>query len=259
MTKHILISIAALAIAAAAPAATIHETFDRTFEVRPGSNFTLENTNGHITVRAWDQPRVRLMAEKRVESRDDDAAKKAFAALKIEPVLASDGLHVTTRYPKRNEGLFEWLAGMNISMTVDYEVTVPRSMNVDVDNTNGSIDVSDIRGSMRVSNTNGHIELLRCAGDIDAETTNGHVRAELSEVSSKGVRLETTNGRVTVALPRSLRAHVDAATTNGRINSDLPITTTHFEKTSLRGTINGGGAADVKLRTTNGSIDIQAK
>ena len=227
--------------------------------MRPGSNFTLENTNGHINVRAWDQPRVRVVAEKRVESRDADAAKKAFATLKIEPSLAADGLHITTRYPKRNEGLFDWLAGMNVSMTVNYEITVPRSMNVDLENTNGGIDVSDVRGSMHISNTNGHIEMLRCAGNVDAETTNGHVRAELTDVSAKGVRLETTNGRVSVTLPRALSARLDAQTTNGRINSDLPITTTKFEKTSVRGTINGGGGADVKLRTTNGSIDIQAK
>ena len=156
-------------------------------------------------------------------------------------------------------GLFDWLAGTNVSMTVNYEVTVPRSMNVDLDNTNGGIDVSDVRGSMHISNTNGHIEVVRCAGDLDAETTNGHVRAELSDVTAKGVHLETTNGRITVALPKALAARVDAETTNGRINTDLPITTTRFEKTSLRGTINGGGNAAVKLRTTNGSIDIQAQ
>jgi DUF4097 and DUF4098 domain-containing protein YvlB len=260
MKKQVLIGIAILALAAAASAATLHETFDRTFEVRPGSNFTLENTNGHITVRSWDQPRVRIVGEKRVESRDADAAKKAFAELRVEPAQTSTGLHVTTHYPKRgSDGLFDWLAGTNVSMNVNYEVTVPRSMNIDLDNTNGGIDVSEVRGSMHISNTNGHIELVRCAGDVDAETTNGHVVAELTEVNAKGVRLETTNGRVTIALPRSISARVDAATTNGRINTDLPITTTRFEKTSLRGTINGGGAADVKLRSTNGSIDIQAK
>ena len=258
MKKQLLLGIAALALAAGASASTLQETIDRTFEVRPGTRFTLENTNGHINVRSWDEARIRVVAQKRVESRDSDAAKKAFAELKVEPVLGSDGLHVTTHYPRRNDGIFDWLAGSNVSMTVNYEITVPRNMNVDLDNTNGSIDVSDVRGSMHISNTNGHIELMRCAGDVDAETTNGHVSAELADVSAKGVRLESTNGRISLTLPRTVSARVDAETTNGRINSDLPITTTKFEKTSIRGTINGGGGADVKLRTTNGSIDIQA-
>ncbi len=259
MKNHILTALA-MAAAVAASAATLQETFDRTFEVKSGSSFSLENTNGHITVRSWDQSRIRVVGEKRVESRDSDAARKAFAELRVEPSVNATGVHITTRYPKQNgEGLFDWLAGTNVSMAVNYEVTVPRAMNVDLENTNGSIDISDVHGSLHVSNTNGHIELLRCGGDVDAETTNGHVKAEMSDVSSRGVRLETTNGRITVALPRALNARVDAETTNGRINTDLPISTTRFEKTSLRGTINGGGGADVKLRTTNGSIDIQAK
>jgi DUF4097 and DUF4098 domain-containing protein YvlB len=212
-------------------------------------------------LRSWDQSRVRIVAEKRVESRDSDAAKKAFNELRVESSASGGNVRVTTHYPRRNssDGLFDWLAGTNVSMTVNYEVTVPRAMNVDIDNTNGGIEVYDVRGSMHISNTNGHIELAGCAGDVDAETTNGHVRAEMSEVSAKGVRLESTNGRITVALPRAISARVDASTTNGRINTDLPITTTRFEKTSLRGTINGGGGGEVRLRTTNGSIDIQAR
>jgi DUF4097 and DUF4098 domain-containing protein YvlB len=260
MKKQILITLAIVALAMTASAATLHETFDKSYEVRAGQSFSLENTNGHITVRSWDQPRIRIVAEKRVESRDADAAQKAFSELRVEPSMTATGLRVLTHYPRRgSDSVFDWLAGTNISMTVNYEVTVPRSMNVDLDNTNGGIDVSDVRGSMHISNTNGHIELLRCAGDVDAETTNGHVKAELSEVTAKGVRLESTNGRITIALPKAIAARVDAATTNGRINTDLPITTTRFEKTSLRGTINGGGTFDVKLRTTNGSIDIQAQ
>ena len=260
MKKQILVGLATAALAMTASAETLRETFDKTFEVKSGQSFSLENTNGHIAVRSWDQPRVRIVAEKRVESRDSDAARKAFNELRVEPSVSSSGVRILTHYPRRgSDGLFDWLAGTNVNMQVNYEVTVPRAMNVDLDNTNGSIDVSDVRGSMHISNTNGHIELLRCAGDVDAETTNGHVKAEMSDVNSKGVRLESTNGRITLALPKQIAARVDASTTNGRINTDLPITTTRFEKTSLRGTINGGGSFDVKLRTTNGSIDIQAK
>src|SRR5205809_7277301 len=104
MSKTILLGIAALALSSAAYATTLEETFDRTFEVRPGLRFTLENTNGHITVRSWDQAKVRVRAEKRVESRDSEAAHKAFANLKIEPSLAADGLHIVTHYPKRSDG-----------------------------------------------------------------------------------------------------------------------------------------------------------
>jgi DUF4097 and DUF4098 domain-containing protein YvlB len=258
MTRRLL-TLLALSLATAAYAGTLEERFDRTFDVKPGTSFALNNTNGRITIRSWDHSRVEVHAVKSVESRDSAAAREAMAALKIEPVFIADGLRINTNYPHRSEGLLDWLSGNNVSMNVAFDITVPRSMNLAIDNTNGAIDISDVRGSHRIANTNGHIELLRCAGDVDAETTNGAVRAELTDVNpGKPIHLETTNGRITVALPRSFAAQVDASTTNGSIKTDLPVTTTHFRRNTLRGTINGGGA-DLRLKTTNGSITIEAR
>ena len=79
----------------------------------------------------------------------------------------------------------------------------------------------------------------------------------LAVTPGKSVRLETTNGGFALLAPRTLAARVDAANTNGSINTELPITTTQTGRHSLRGTINGGGA-ELRLRTTNGSIEIRA-
>ena len=246
--------------AAASGAATLQGNFDRTFDVRPGILFALDNTNGHITVRSWDQPRIQVHALKKVESRDSEVAKRAFDALAIEPSVTADAVRINTRYPRQSQGLFDWIAGTNVNINVEYEVTVPRTTNLEIDDTNGAIDVSDVRGSHRLSTTNGHIELLRCSGSVEAETTNGHIRAELAEVTpGKTLRLETTNGGITIALPRAVAARIDASTTNGSIKTDLPVTTTEFKRTSLRGTLNGGGTAELRLRTTNGSINIESR
>ena len=252
---------ALLLIAGGAYAATLEEPFDRTFDVRPGTLFALNNTNGHITIKSWDQPRIQVHAVKKVESRDSDLARKVMAELKVDPSVSADGVRINTIYPRRNEGgFFDWLAGTSVSMSVTYDVTVPRSMNLTVDDTNGAIEISDVRGSHHVSTTNGHIELARCGGDVDAETTNGGIKAELNEVTpGRSIRLETTNGRITVALPKSIAARIDASTTNGSVNSELPVTTTELRNHALRGTINGGGAAELHLRTTNGSINIEAR
>jgi putative adhesin len=261
MKRNLLVLIGIALVAGTAAASTLEEKFDRAFDVRPGQLFALTNTNGHITIHAWDQPRVQVHALKRVEGRDADAMKKAMAALKIEPSLGADGLRINTVYPKNNGGgFFDWLAGSNVSAGVEYEVTVPRSMNLTIDNTNGAIEISDVRGSHHIENTNGHIELSRCGGDVDAETTNGAIKAELTEVTpGKSMRLESTNGRITVTLPKSVAMRVDAATTNGSVNTELPVTTTEMRDHALRGTINGGGNAELHLRTTNGSINIEAR
>lgn len=259
MFKRILLTAILTIAAVAANALTLDEIFDRTFDVRPGAVFALTNTNGRITVRGWDQRRIRVHALKHVESRDGDAARGAMKALTLALSQPNGGLRIETKYPRASDGIFEWIAGTSVSMSVTYEVTVPRNMDLQIEDTNGAIEASDVHGSHRIETTNGRITLARCAGDLDAETTNGSIEAELTTVNAgRVVRLETTNGHISARLPRTFGARVDAENTNGSIDTDLPVTTSGSQgKHTLRGTINGGGS-DLRLRTTNGSIHIQA-
>ena len=247
-----------LLLATAAGAATLTETVDRTFDVRIGAKVALSNVNGSITVSSWDQPRVRVLAYKEVEG-DRREAQDAMKELRVEFQQRDGGLNVITHYPKESNGgsIFDWLLGDDVDAEVKYELTVPRTMNVDVTNTNGSIRISDVAGQHELDTTNGRIRVERCAGAVEASTTNGSIEAELLRVSrGQPMRFETTNGRIIVTVPRDLGAEVDARTTNGSISSDLPVTTTKIGSNRLQGTINGGGTP-LRLRTTNGGIEIR--
>lgn len=251
-----------LLLAATASAATLEETIDRTLAVSPGATIALTNVNGRITIKSWDQPRVHILANKEVEGSRDEA-KEAMKALKVEIVPQNGGVTITTRHPRRNDegfsSVFDWLLGNHIEMQVRYELTIPRNMNVDVRNTNGSIHLTDISGHLELDTTNGKIEVQNCSGSIDASTTNGGIYAELVRVAKgRPLNFETTNGRIEVQVPHDLAADIEAGTTNGSISTDLPVQTTHFKRNSLRGTINGGGTP-FHLRTTNGGIAIKTR
>ena len=259
MRRFLVPAFLSLLLSVAAQAATRTETIDRTVDVRPGANVLLTNVNGKIVVGAWDQPRVRIVAVKEVEA-DKDEIAAVLRELRVEIQPRDGGVVVTTHYPKRSDGIgsiFDWLLGDHVSAKVQFEVTVPRSMNVEVENTNGTIRVEGVSGRLEADTTNGRIEFARCSGTLEASTTNGAIEAELVSVSKgQPLRLSTTNGRITVSLPSTLGADVDASTTNGSIKTDLPIATTRLDRNSLRGTINGGGTP-VRLRTTNGGIEIR--
>lgn len=248
-----------LLLSTVASAAELVETIDRTYDVRVGATVAVDNTNGRVTVTAWDQPRVRVVARKEVEANKDDL-KEVMRELRVEIVQRDGGLVVNTHYPKRGQGvssLFDWLTGDHVQAQVRYDITVPRTMNVEVTNTNGAIYLSNVTGRHELDTTNGKIDVSRCSGSLDASTTNGSINAELVQIAKgQPLRFETTNGRISVALPASLAADVDAATTNGSIRTDLPIATTRISRNSLRGAINGGGTP-LKMRTTNGGIEIR--
>ncbi|HEX3108454.1 MAG TPA: DUF4097 family beta strand repeat-containing protein [Thermoanaerobaculia bacterium] len=252
-----LVIAALLTLAAAAlHAETLSQTIDKTFDVRPGATFALDNVNGHVNVTSWDQPRVRVHAVKTVSRADDP--KGALNALQVQITPRDGGISVHTVYPSHGSvGFLDFLTGNWADAKVEYDITVPRSMSLDVETTNGAVEVTAVSGMLKVETTNGHIRLDRCAGNVDATTTNGRVTAELLSVDrTRSNRLSTTNGKIVLTVPSSLAAEIDASTTNGGIESEIAVTTHSMGRHSLRGTINGGGA-DLRLRTTNGSIEIR--
>jgi DUF4097 and DUF4098 domain-containing protein YvlB len=256
--RKTLIALALTLVAVSAAADSVTEKFDRTLNVRPGTELEVENVNGRITITAWDQPQVRIHAVKSVRAGDDRAAAEALKQLRIEVKQTGGGVSVDTIYPKRDDNFFGFMFGENINASVTYEIKVPRSMNLSVDNVNGAIAVTDVSGRLELDTTNGKIQVTRCAGTLDASTTNGAIEAELLQVAAgQSMRFETTNGRITLAVPPTVAADINAGTTNGSIKSELPLATSRFSRTSLRGSLNGGGP-EIRLRTTNGGIDIRS-
>jgi DUF4097 and DUF4098 domain-containing protein YvlB len=239
----------------------VTETIERTLNVRPGTALEVDNVNGSLTITAWDQPRVRIHAVKKVSARNEEAAREALAALRVEIEQTDRVIRVDTHYPKRGDSsVLDMLfgGGENVNSSVKYEINVPRSMNVEADTVNGSIRVEGISGEIDLDTTNGKIAVANCSGSVDASTTNGGIDVELTAVTAgKEMSFETTNGRISLAVPSNLGAEINAATTNGSVRSDLPLVTHRFSRTSLKGTLNGGGP-EIKLRTTNGGIEIRA-
>lgn len=237
----------------------VTETIDRTLNVPAGTELEIDNVNGSVTVSGWDQPRVRIYAVKKARSRDSSAAQQALKALRVVVEQTDRSIEIHTVYPKKNDlGIFDLLLGSSVDASVRYEISVPRSMNVTADTVNGAIKVSNVAGEIELDTTNGRIEVANCSGSVEASTTNGAIGVELlSAKSGKDMRFETTNGRISLALPATLAADIDASTTNGSVHSDLPLSTTRVSRTTIKGTLNGGGPK-IRLRTTNGGIDIRA-
>lgn len=249
-----------LTVATAANAATLTEKVDQTVNAKPGSNFVLSNVNGGVTVHSWDQARVRVVAEKRVKADSDADAAAAMKKLRVNISSRDNGITVETIHPNQNNGgwrLFDWLTGDSVEASVRYEIYLPRTMNLDVQTVNGAVSARDLHGKLEVETVNGAVEIKNCGGALDAATVNGAIRAEMTSVTKNAtISLATTNGRIVLHVPPTLTANVDVDTLNGGIETDLPVATTSVSRNSLRGKINGGGG-DLKLSTTNGSIEIR--
>jgi DUF4097 and DUF4098 domain-containing protein YvlB len=264
----------ALAWASAEASVTVKKQFQQSYPLKSGGELDVRNTNGGITVEAWDRAEVRVEAVKQVKAATSEKAEELAKQIKIDVQQAAGSLRIETKLPKSGDGFMDWLTGNDASFSVTYKIQAPRDVvaklvstngglrlvgtrgRANLETVNGGVTVERTEGDVQVETTNGGITVIEAAGALEGSTTNGGITAQLTRVDGD-INLETTNGGVVLKLPRDLRANLDVATSNGGIHSDLEVQGQGGEKNRKRlvGEVNGGGGL-LKVRTTNGGVRI---
>lgn len=200
--------------------------------------------NGGIRVLGWDGTDVLVRSRVAAQAERMDQAQ----ALMEEVEVSTSGNRIRAEGPRtgRREG---W--------SVSYEIFVPRSMDLELETTNGGITVADVSGDIRFDATNGGVTLDRLGGDVRGRTTNGGLRVTLAgdRWEGDGMEVETTNGGVTVEVPEGYSAVLEAGTTNGGMEVDFPVTIQGRVGRRLNATL-GEGGAPIRITTTNGRVRL---
>jgi hypothetical protein len=270
--------LAAVGLASPADAAQKKLVTEKLFPLPPGGDLRIESQNGRISVETWNRPEASVQITRIARANDDKTAEALLKEMQADVTLSPGRIEIVSRYPKRSESVGFWdILGQRVTaMNIHYHVKVPARTALDLETTNGeleikgttagvkgrtvngTVEIRSVKGPIEVQTTNGSIRLSGIEGSTRAGTTNGTITAELRQIDAAGkVVLSTTNGNVTASLPANLKATVDAQTTNGRVRVAYPVTKLGGSTArSLHATI-GGGGVEVTLRATNGNIVIQ--
>lgn len=185
---------------------------DTTFDVNPNAVLSVSNHIGEIVIRTWNRDQVRVLA--RHSSRD---------GVKIVP----SGSTVRIRSESRR----------GVPDEVDYEITVPGSMAVDlwglqadisVDGVGNGIQAETMSGDIDVRNSAGQISLRSVEGEITLARSRGNVEVngvegEISVLDFEGeLIVESIDGDIRLAGIRS--SEVKAKTVDGDVRYDGTIT-----------------------------------
>jgi hypothetical protein len=219
------LALAAFALAPRAARADVRDRWEVTLVAPPA--FELESADvynplGHVTVRGWDRPEVRIVAEKQAVS------AAAMKHIKVLAGFCTDGSLCVKTYVVMAEGQ----KGLPISMgRIDLTLDVPRRLplkartfvgdlevsglraGAQLESKAGAIRVRDVhgavvtravRGNQTVASVEGSVDLDGVAGDLDvvqvrgqklnAKTVDGSIRAH--QVRAEVVRLATSAGEV---------------------------------------------------------------
>lgn len=201
--------------------------------------------NGGIRIEGWDRDEIEVRAVVRTHADSEEDARALVDDVRVE----IDGTRIRSDGP-RMEGRAGW--------SVSYRLRVPRRSDLELESTNGSIAIRDVRGDLRFDTTNGSVELGGVAGSVRGETTNGGIDVSLAgdRWEGSGLDVETTNGGIDLRIPEGYDAELETGTTNGGLRIDFPITIQGRIDRRLRTTLGEGGPR-IRAVTTNGSIHLR--
>lgn len=224
--------------------------WETTHAISADGTVSVENVNGSITIKAWDQRSVKI------EARKEGKTKRAVADTKIEVDAGSDRVSVQTKLPKYSRGWFR--GSSNEGAKVSYTVYVPASARLKtIRSVNGSIKIEGVHGGVEARTVNGGITATDVDGRLNLSTVNGSIEcAAAARFAAAPMEFSTVNGGIELSLPASVDLSLKAGTVNGSIKSELDLSNAEYRgRRSLRADLGQGGEA-LELETVNGSIRI---
>lgn len=175
---------------------------DYEFDVNAGSpsagvsRVILDNIHGNLSVKGEEGGDVKVTGHKTVRAFNKTDADKGNEQSQVKVERQGDLLFIRAEEPHN-------LRMLNIS--TDLDIVVPKGVSVEARGRNGDLTIEDVNGSVDVSNGRGDVRLNNIGKDVKVESTRtGLVRATgvkgSLELQGRGgeVQLEKIDGQVTI-------------------------------------------------------------
>jgi DUF4097 and DUF4098 domain-containing protein YvlB len=223
--------------------------------VAPEKTVTIKALNGSIEVTGSDGDEVEVTATKSGAHADQ---------MQVQVIPSADGILVCETY--RYEGDYSDTCGDGSGGShghsrgqaphVDYEVRIPRNLQLHASSVNGSVEAERIGRQAEVSSVNGGVRVSTSAW-AKASSVNGSVSCTFGKADWDHLKLSSVNGSIHVTLPADANTDVRFRSVNGDFESDFPVTVQgRMGRHSMEGKI-GSGGRELELSTVNGSVTLQ--
>jgi hypothetical protein len=200
---------------------------DTTFAVDPNERLSVSNFSGEIIIRTWSRNEVRIRADH--SRRDGIVVDRSSGAILVRAQSWRRWAHDFDVDVHDDDVHVEYVTPRNPSI-VDYEVTVPASMALELGGPftdvtvhgaegqvmikvgEGDVDVIGGRGRVTVRAVEGDVTLNDAGGEIQVISMDGDV---IVENSSGNISVETTDGDIKLGNVQS--SNVQAVSVDGDI------------------------------------------
>ena len=205
--------------------------------------------SGDVSITGADVETVQV---KVVKTAYDSTQARADAEVKtIKYTIEQVGNSITLKYELPKSTNFS-----NNVNTVDFIVTVPNEVSVNINNSFGEISVVDTKGTVDIKNSFGDVTIENVEGAVTAKTNSGEVSATSIVAGSDNIDLSSDFGSIVLkkagAKDITLDSNSGTITLNEvRATNDLT-TNTDFGNTKFE----NGSANSLHIETNSGKVSL---
>ncbi len=174
---------------------------EKTFKMKSGGSITIIGDEGSIRIHSWDKQEVYLKITKRVWDRNSRRAEEIMENLEVEIEHSDNRLYIREIDAHENfrfSNIFhsdKWRR--HSEHQVDYDLRVPREINLKIENDEGNVEITEITGSLRLRLDEGDVFLNNLeSSKIDVSLDEGDLVCKNARGASSTLFVNIDEGSV---------------------------------------------------------------
>ncbi len=188
------------------------KSYNEKYAVQKGAVLAIDNKYGDVHCQNWDESNVSITVTITVDASSQEKANKVFDRISVN----------LTGSPTRVEGTTSVGSISNAEFSIDYDIMMPRWINLDIENQFGEIYIAEVDGNANINLEYGDMEVVALNGAVSDLTLkfskgsvdyfkNGKVHVEYGKFESEGTGPVDIYSRFSeVEIEKSERVNLDS-------------------------------------------------
>jgi hypothetical protein len=181
------------------------------FAVPVHPSITIFDTAGQVTIASGDVQQVTVEATKRAHAASSQAAQDLLNTMSATAESTANGASINATIQPNHPGS---------QRTIDLRITVPRTSDLRVTLTAGTLSVTSVTGVLDVTNTAGTVTMqdVTAQGTSTVTVTTGTLSFAGALAKDATMTATVTTGNANIRLPQTSATHFDASTRVGSVS-----------------------------------------
>ncbi len=225
--------------------------FERTVELEqpmpPGATLTAGTSSGSIDATGRETSQAHVVATIQARAGTEGEARELAEQVNVHFEGSGNQVALKADHPPLPP---------NKSVSVSYKIDLPRQTSVEFSSASGSINVTDLTGSVKAETASGHVGATRVQGSVRLESASGSAHAD--EVGGGDVDIETASGGIRLSRASNVGAcGLNAA--SGSVTADnVQANSIQMSSASGHVRLTEAQAKEIRLHSSSGGAKAEA-